>query len=374
MSTPAETLSDTSLLATLTLWRCENVGPVTFRKLLETYGTAEKALDILPELARAGGRKRPIKQPDPAKIEAEIDATHRLGGRYLGHLDPAFPPLLKAAEDAPPVIGIVGDATLFQRRAVGIVGARNASLNGRKLAAQLATELGQAGFVVVSGLARGIDTAAHQGSLATGTLACLAGGLDNFYPRENEELQRRIAEAGCLVTEQPPATRPTATHFPRRNRIISGLSEGVLVVEAAARSGSLITARLAGEQGREVMAIPGSPMDARASGGNRLIKEGAALIEGIDDILDVLSNRQSPSLFDPGYSYDPPPPPPLPDGDTLSRARTRILDALDHTGISVDELIRDCATPAQTVQIILLELELAGRLTRLPGNRVCIKE
>jgi len=283
-------LSTGERLARLRLIRTETVGPLSFRALIARFGTAKDAIEAVPDLAARGGRKRPLRVPSKAEAERELQAVEALGGNILFLDDVGYPPLLAAIEDAPPALIASGATHLLERPTLAIVGARNASLAGRRLTERLAREISEAGIVVVSGLARGIDTAAHKGALEGGTVAVVAGGLDVTYPRENADLQDAIAERGLLVTDEPLGTQPQARHFPKRNRIISGLSLGVLVVEAAHRSGSLITARLAGEQGREVFAVPGSPLDPRAKGANALLKSGAMLVEEAGDILDVITN------------------------------------------------------------------------------------
>jgi len=271
---PLRNLDRAERAAWLRLIRIENVGPVTFRHLLRRYGTAAKALGALPDLARRGGRRRPVVIPPAAEIAAELDAIDSLGARAIALCEPEYPPSLRAIEDAPPLLLCLGHVHLLRKPAVAIVGARNASANGRRLAERIASDLATQGLVVVSGLARGIDAAAHGGALEGGTIAVMAGGPDVFYPEENVGLYREIDERGAIVGEMPPGTVPQARHFPRRNRLVSGLALGTLVVEAAPRSGSLITARLALEQGREVMAVPGSPLDPRARGCNDLLRQG----------------------------------------------------------------------------------------------------
>ncbi|GEO80180.1 DNA processing protein DprA [Pararhodospirillum oryzae] len=355
----------------LRLIRSENVGPVTWRRLMERYGSATRALDALPGLARNGGRARPIKVCPTAAARRELETLERLGARPLFLGDPDYPPLLAALEDAPPVLVVRGHEGLLTRPTVALVGARNASANGCRLAERLAADLGAAGLVVVSGLARGLDTAAHQGALASGTVAVMAGGVDVIYPPENAVLYEQIVAAGAVVSEMPPGEQPQARHFPRRNRLISGLSLGVVVVEGAPRSGSLITARLAGDQGREVMAVPGSPLDPRAQGPNGLIKNGAALVENAQDVLRVLEPVRARPMDEPGRpSLDGTPPAPLIDESDLAAARAPLLAALDGAPVPVDELIRRCQLSPALVAVLLLELELAGRLDRHPGNRV----
>lgn len=322
----------------------------------------------LPELAARGGRAKPLRIASRAEAERELTACARIGARIIAACEPAFPPALAAIDDCPPLLTVLGHPHLLERPTVAIVGARNASLNGRKLAGMVARGLGSAGCTVVSGLARGIDTAAHEASLASGTVAVVAGGVDVAYPEENRALQALIGEQGAIIAEMPVGTHPQARHFPRRNRIISGLSLGVLVVEAALRSGSLITARMAADQGREVFAMPGSPLDPRCHGTNALIRDGAHLTESADDILRALAGR--PPLAEPPAQGNPRPPPSRPDEAEMAQARRLVLECLGPTPVQVDELIRGCQLSAAVVQTVILELELAGRLTRQPGNQV----
>lgn len=354
----------------LRLIRSENVGPVTFFRLLERYGSAAEALRALPGLAARGGRTKPLKIASRAEAERELAACARIGGRMIAACEPGFPAPLAAIDDCPPLLTVLGHPHLLARPMVAVVGARNASLNGRRLAARVAGELGAAGFTVVSGLARGIDAAAHEAALAVGTAAVVAGGADVAYPEENRGLQALIAEQGAILAEMPVGTHPQARHFPRRNRVISGLSRGVLVVEAALRSGSLITARMAAEQGREVFAMPGSPLDPRCAGTNALIRDGAHLTETADDILRILAG--CPPLAEPPAPAPPVPPPPDPDETEIAEARLLVLECLSPTPVQVDELIRGCQLSAAVVQTVILELELAGRLARLPGNQVSL--
>lgn len=372
-------LDDGERLARLRLIRTENVGPVTFRQLLARYGSAATALAALPELSRRGGRRSGIRLCSPAEAEAELAAASACGARLIAAGEPAYPALLAHIADAPPLIYVRGRPEALTPASVAMVGARNASANGVRFARDLAGDLGQAGLTVVSGLARGIDTAAHRGALATGTVAVLAGGVDHVYPPENADLYREIAEAGAVVSERPPGYAPQARDFPRRNRLISGLALGVVVVEAAIRSGSLITARLAGEQGREVFAVPGSPLDPRARGSNSLIRQGAVLTEQADDITAVLrpmietgsgAFAAKMSRFASGPMEFPEP---IDSVDvSVDTDRRDVVALLSPTPVDVDELMRQAQlTPAQ-VMTILLELELAGRLSRHTGNRVSI--
>lgn len=287
-SADVEQASEFEKLQWLRLFRTDNVGPITFYRLLEYYGSAEKALEALPELAKRGGRKKPLVAPALDQIEREYEMLLQRGGQVIIASEQSYPSPLRALDDAPPVLSILGDVSILQKSCIGMVGARNASINGRRYAEKLAGELGKNDHVVVSGLARGIDTAAHKGALNSGTIAVVAGGIDVVYPEENKELYAQIIEKGVVVAESLLGQKPYAQSFPKRNRIVSGLSQAVVVVEATQRSGSLITARMAGEQGRDVMAVPGHPMDPRASGPNHLIREGATLVRGVEDILEGL--------------------------------------------------------------------------------------
>ncbi len=366
------TLPEAERIARLRLIRSQNVGPVTFRQLLERFGDARRALEVLPDLARRGGRARPISICSKAAAAREFEHTREIGVEIVVFGDDAFPKALAATEDAPGVLLTKGHKHLFAAPALGIVGARNASAVGVRFAREIAAELGGRGLTIVSGMARGIDSAAHEGSLGTGTIAVMAGGIDIVYPAENQDLYDRIAEAGLLISEMPLGIRPQARHFPRRNRIISGLALGVLVVEAAPRSGSLITARLAGEQGREVFAVPGSPLDPRSRGANNLIRQGAVLTESADDIMNVLDEIMRRPLEEPDGDRVPgPAPTPLGD-DELDTARRIVHQKLSPAPIPVDELVRQCHLTPGAVLTILLELELAGSLQRHPGNQVSL--
>jgi DNA processing protein len=373
MAPASRALNPAERLDWLRLIRSENVGPITFYQLLQRFGAASVALEALPGFARRGGRSGSIQICSRADAQREMAALDKAGGRFVAWGEPDYPPALAVVEDAPPLLSVVGDPQLLQRRAIAVVGARNASANGRRFALDIAAELGRSGFLVVSGLARGIDAAAHQGALETGTLAVVAGGADVVYPEENRALHEAIAERGVIAAELPVGTEPQARHFPRRNRIISGVSMGVLVVEAALKSGSLITARFALEQGREVFAVPGSPMDPRARGANDLIRGGATLVEGIEDVLGALGGQLSAprrQVFTPPVSL------PLTDGNEtdnqVAAVRAKVLEGLGPSPVQVDELVRQCQLSPAIVATILLELELAGRLERQPGNRVTL--
>jgi DNA processing protein len=362
-------MTEAEKLAWLRLTHTENVGPVTFHQLVARYGSATAALEALPELAARGGLKRKLTVPSPAECEKELAALKHAKAAVLASCETAYPALLKQIPDAPPVLLVQGHANLLHKPCVAFVGARNASLNGRRLAEKLARDVGQAGWIVVSGLAAGIDGAAHQGALTTGTIGVIAGGFDHIYPPEHAALYDKLRESGVIVTEMPLGTGIKPQLFPRRNRIVSGLCRGTVVIEAALKSGSLITARLATEQGREVMAIPGSPLDPRSGGTNRLIKDGATLIEGAADILACLEDISARESEAPSFT---PKPPEKIDESAVDAARLTLLSALSPVPVPVDEVIRLCDLPSPVVSAALLELELAGRVTRLPGNQVAL--
>ena len=365
------TLSDAERLDWLRLARSENVGPVTFFALLERFATAAAVLDALPALARRGGRRRPIKVCARAAAEREIEALAALGGRMIALVEPDYPAPLAAIADPPPVIALRGRADLLATDCIAVVGARNASANGLHFAERLAAELGAAGLTVVSGMARGIDARAHAGAIESGTVAVMGGGVDVLYPKENASLFERLLADGAVIAEAPLGTVPMGRHFPRRNRIIAGLSRGVVVVEGAARSGSLITARLALEQGREVMAVPGSPLDPRASGPNRLIRQGATLVEGANDVLDALAEGGRPVLAERRQRWQSDTAHAMPQEDEApADARESLAQLLGPSPVPVDLLVRQSRLTPAMVATILLELELAGRLERHPGNRV----
>ncbi|OJX79504.1 DNA-processing protein DprA [Magnetospirillum sp. 64-120] len=365
-------LSDSERLDWLRLIRSENVGPRTFLRLLERYGSAARALAELPELARRGGRARPIVVCPKSQAQAEMDAARNLGCTILAGCEPGYPRLLAATDDAPPVLYALGNASLLTKSMIAMVGARNASVNGRNLTRRMAAELGRDDLVVVSGLARGIDTAAHEGSLPSGTVAVMAGGLDVVYPPENQRLFDDVVAMGCAVSEMPPGTQPQASHFPRRNRIVSGMALGVVVVEANLKSGSLITARMAADQGREVFAVPGHPMDPRAQGPNDLIRHGATLTETAADVTRVVFDLlRRPLAEDRSVPFTTAPQAAL-DENLLARARALVLESLGPMPVAVDLLIRECQLSASVVSMVLLELELAGRLERLPGQQVAL--
>ena len=348
----------------LRLIRSANIGPVTYRQLLRRFGSAAAALDALPDLAQRGGGASPRIATD-AEARREIDAVHARGGRLIFVGEAPYPALLEASEAAPPVLSVAGDTGLLDRAMVAMVGARNASAAACRFARGLASDLADADLVVVSGLARGIDAAAHWGSLEGGTIGVVAGGFDIAYPPENAELQAKIAQQGLVVAEMPVGTQPQARHFPRRNRIIAGLCAGTVVIEAAPKSGSLITARLAAEAGREVMAVPGSPLDPRAQGCNALIRDGATLVQSAADVLESLGTIGGQMAM-PATRYDFGPVA-LEASDGERHGVERLLSP---TPVAIDELVRQSGLAPATVAGVLLDLELGGRLVRHAGGRV----
>jgi DNA processing protein len=365
-------ITPTEKLCWLRLIRSENVGPVTFFQLLNRFGSAQKALEQIPELAQKGGARRAIRVFSRSNAIAEIEALKAIGGRMIAACEPDYPPLLREIHDPPPMISIRGHSSLLAADILGIVGSRNASAVAIKLTQKFADALGKQDLKIASGLARGIDAAAHSASLQSGTIGVVGGGVDVVYPKENQSLHDEIAERGCIIAEQPLGTQPQARHFPRRNRIISGLSLGVLVVEATPKSGSLITARMAAEQGREVFAIPGSPMDPRAKGTNNLIRNGAVLTDTPEDIIDELKIKRSRHLSEPDQPSRPMAPPQQPNDDEVARARPIIQALLSPIAIEIDDIIRQSVQSPAVVLTILLELELAGRIERHFGNRVSL--
>lgn len=367
-------LTDKQRIAWLRLIRSDNVGPSTFRDLINHYGSAETALAMLPELSQRGGSTRAIRIASEQDALRELEALHRFGGRFIGIGEPDYPQALREIDGAPPLLAVKGNLAMATRPAIGIVGSRNASISGAKFAAMIARACGQAGYAVISGLARGIDTAAHRASLETGTIAAMAGGLDQPYPPENIGLLNEIWDGnGLAVSEMPFGWEPRARDFPRRNRLIAGIPLGVAVVEAATRSGSLITARLAGEFGRLVFAVPGSPLDPRCEGTNGLLKDGAMIVTRPEDIVDALRPLTEPDLFRPqlaeapversGKTLSPPP------DDT---DRDQVVVALGPTPVEIDDIIRHTGLSVSSVHSVLLELDMAGRLHRHPGGLVSI--
>ena len=377
---PTRSLTDEQRIDWLRLIRSTNVGPTTFRQLLNRFGTAHNALDALPELTRRGGAKSIPAIATRDQAIAELEELDRMGARMVALGEPDYPVLLAHIHAPPPLLAIYGSMARNTPETIGIVGARNASAAGRKLCATIAAELGQAGYVIASGLARGIDTTAHAATLETGTIAFFAGGLDQVYPPENTALASAIVDAGgALISEMPLGTLPRARDFPRRNRLVSGASRGVLVVEAAQRSGSLITARMALEQNREVFAVPGFPLDPRAKGTNSLIRQGACLVTCAADLIAELQTRHSPADL---FREEAPGPleemeqAELPHAsastDPAEDERQRVADALSTTPLPIDDLIAATGLPASLVQTILLEMDLAGRIERSAGQLVAL--
>lgn len=363
-------LADDQRLAWLQLVRSENVGPQTFLDLIRRYGTASSALDALPDLVQRG-RGRSIRIASRESAERELEQIYKIKARMICLGEPDYPLALRVADAPPPIITVLGDPAVLTRTFVAFVGSRNCSLAGAKLTAKLSQEVGLAGFATVSGLARGIDTAAHAATLQEGTVAVFAGGIDHIYPSENQDLARSIIDnSGALVSEMPFGWKPRAHDFPRRNRIVAGMALGLVVVEAAKRSGSLISARLANEMGRIVFAVPGSPLDPRSEGANHLIKQGAQLVTHSSDIIEALqtiSNLQVQETYsarendETDYSYEP--------GDD---ERKRLMAAIGHTPTNIDELIRFTGLSPASVATLILELDIAGKVERLSGNQVML--
>ena len=379
MSRDGETKSGIALtekqkLSWLRLIRSDNIGPATFRDLINHFGSAEAALEALPDLSQRGGAARSPRIATLAQAEREMETATRFGARFVGIGEPDYPPALREIDGAPPLIAMKGSSATTTRPSLGIVGSRNASINGAKFAAMLARQCGQAGYTIASGLARGIDAAAHAASLSTGTVAMLAGGLDKPYPPENFRLLDDIyANGGTTISEMPFGWEPRARDFPRRNRLIAGVSLGVLIVEAAERSGSLITARLAGDFGRLVFAVPGSPLDSRCHGTNRLIKDGATLVTEAADILDALSPMMEPRFDLTHVARDGTEDQPISQGaghHAGDKERAILAEALGPSPVETDDIIRHTGLPASTVYLLLLELDIAGKLNRHSGGRI----
>lgn len=361
----------------LRLIRSANIGPVTYSQLIGRFGSAKKALEAIPELARRGGARAPrIAKVDA--IHSELENVERLEARLLFIDDPAYPTQLAELSNAPPVLIYQGSLEHLRRPAISIVGARNASAAACRFARDLANSLNNSGATIVSGLARGIDTAVHKGSIQKSTIGVIAGGIDVFFPPENEELQRQVAKQGLLLSEQPPGTEPRARHFPYRNRIIAGLAQGTVVVEAALRSGSLITARLTAEAGRHVMAVPGSPLDPRSRGCNNLIREGATLVQSAEDVMELIQHIDSRAeatnqSYHRGNQENNSKVREQNDHEATDLDRQVIYNLLSFTSVGNDELIRQSGISPSTVQLVLLELELAGKIVRHAGGRVSLK-
>jgi DNA processing protein len=369
MNTPSPAkaeITDAERIDRLRLIRSDNVGPRTFRSLVRHFGSARAALERLPEFARRGGASRPQRIPSEADARNELEACARLGVKLMAPGEDGYPPRLAELDDAPPLLGVRGIRDVLMRPIIAIVGSRNASAAGLKFAGVLAHDLADAGFVVASGLARGIDQAAHRASIEGGTLAVLAGGHDRIYPPEHADLLTAILASGAAISEMPLGYVARAHDFPRRNRLVSGASLGVIVVEAALRSGSLITARLANEQGREVFAVPGSPLDPRAAGTNGLIKQGATLITEASDVIEAVE----PIMGRPIELREDEIETLAPDPDGAMRAR--IVSLLGPTPVQLDDLIRLSGASPAVVRTVLLELELAGRLERHGGGLISL--
>lgn len=355
----------------------ENVGPITFRNLVAYFGSPKEALCHLDEFAKRGGRKKPIIRAGDKQVTEQLKKAEEMGVEILPLNHPEYPKLLKTIEDAPPILYAKGHLTLTRKTCVGIVGTRGASLNGKNFTRHLAYELSKADFTVVSGMAKGIDSAAHQGALSNtdgkgGTVAVVGTGLDDVYPKENKALCDELYSRGCVLTELPFGSPIAPQNFPRRNRIISGLSKGIVVIEAQLRSGSLITARMANDQGRNVFAVPGFPLEARSEGPNNLLKNGARLVEKATDIIDTLNDlTHTFQMEEPTFNQLFEPISVISDSD-LEQARKIIVENLSFETTGIDELIRGTQLPTQLVSIILVELELAGRIERFPGNRVSL--
>lgn len=370
-------LTDEQRLNWLRLIRSDNVGPATFRDLINHFRSASAALEALPDLIARGGSAGKIRIASRHRAEAEMEAAAGCGACFIGMGEPDYPPALRSVDYPPPLICVRGNRKILSRNSLAIVGSRNASINGMRLASRFASELGQADFAIISGLARGIDASAHEGSMASGTIAVFAGGVDQVFPEENRELAANILQSGgAIVSEMPVGWSPRAKDFPRRNRLVAGISSGLLVVEAAKRSGSLISARLANEAGRPVYALPGSPLDPRCAGTNWLIKQGAMLVTEPGDIISDLEDSRSPDLF--GFSgeneaadFEGDVAEPV-ERDTPEAVRKAIIMALGPSPVEVDDIIRFTGASAPEVQLVLIELDLAGRLERHGGNRVSL--
>jgi DNA processing protein len=366
-------LAEDSLVDVLRLIRSENIGCITFFKLIRRCGSAKQALEMLPTLSQQGGRKQALRLYAQSKAEDEIAHAHKLGAQFLVYGSTDYPALLTQIPDAPPLLAAWGQPTLWHTKPIiGMVGARNASAAGCQFTRKIAAELSSQGIIVASGLARGIDTHAHEGSIQHGTVAVIAGGIDNIYPPENENLTQRIREIGCVLAEAPLGTAPQARHFPARNRIIAGMSRAIIITEAAQKSGSLITADYANDYGREVLAVPGSPMDPRSYGANMLIRQGATLIRSCEDVLEALHAPlpalAQTSLFEaqiPLYTREP-------DEQTMQHARAVIEGKLSFTPVAMDEILEQTGIDANIFFTILLEKELAGVILRHNGGKISL--
>ena len=369
-------LTDRQRLAWLRLIRSDNVGPATFRDLINHFGSAETAIEMLPELSARGGSTRPIRIATVDEAHRELDAVRSFGAELIGIGEPDYPSALRQIDGAPPLLTMKGNLDVTQQPAIGIVGSRNASISGAKFAAMMAHDCGRAGYAIVSGLARGIDAAAHRASLDTGTIAAMAGGIDQPYPPENLPLLDEICRGnGLAISEMPFGWEPRARDFPRRNRLIAGIALGLVVIEAAERSGSLITARRAADFGRLVFAVPGSPLDPRCHGTNDLLKNGAIVTTEPKDVLQALAPLSQVDLFSLPEVEEPPTEKEMPMAMPPSEnERFLIIDALGPTPVDIDDVIRHTGVPANKVYLVLLELDLAGRLHRHPRGMVSIAD
>lgn len=362
---------DSNQIDQLQLFRTKNVGPVIYRQLLRKFGTAAKAMEALGPLSRQGGRTKALKAVSRTQILSEIVELDKIGGRFIFENSEHYPDVLRNISDAPPVIACLGHHHLLSKPQIAIVGARNASSQAQKLAYEFAKDLGRKhGYVISSGMARGIDKAAHEGAMDSGTIAVVAGGIDSIYPTENKALYEEIKAQGCIIAEAPFGVSPLARHFPRRNRLIAGLSFGILVIEAALKSGSLITARLAADYGREVFAVPGSPLDARSRGCNGLLRDGAILAETPDDIIGHLTQYNISEPYNMGDLFTDSMLSDIEEESISEDLRKRVLGLLSPSPCHIDDIIRDSEARTSEVITVLMELELAGKTERLPGNRV----
>jgi len=367
-------MTDENTINILRLIRSENIGPKTFYSLLCLHKNAEKALEALPAMSKKGGRDKPLKICSKSDAIKEIEFAAKKGAKIITYKDACYPRILSQISDSPPVLTVYGNADILNNNMVAIVGARNASANGCRFAEHIATELGLSGIVSASGLARGIDTAAHKGSLDTGTIAVVAGGIDKIYPPENKDLFKAIGEKGAVIAEMPFGAVPKAQNFPRRNRIISGISLGTIVVEASMNSGSLITARMTLEQNREVFAVPGSPLDPRCKGTNKLIKDGAHLVESAEDVLahiDYMRGARDQAMFDKEQQFNSPSTSYMSDKE-VDKHRNLIIQKIGTSPTAIDDIIAQTDIAANIVLTVILELELAGRLDRHFGNKVSL--
>jgi DNA processing protein len=370
---PNPSLRGTDPVDAIRLIRSENVGPMTFFHLVKFCGSVAKALEMAPGLSQRGGRKKPIVITPKAEAQREFEALTKYGARVLLYGEEEYPRLLQTISDAPPVITVRGHTHLFAHdKLIGIVGARNASANGCAFARRISEELGGSGYTVVSGLARGIDSHAHRGSMVSGTVAVIGGGIDNIYPPENEALYVEIAEAGAIISEMPFGMKPHAHSFPGRNRIIAGMTRGVAVIEASLKSGSLITAHYALDYGREVFAVPGSPMDPRCTGTNGLIKQGAHMLENARDIISNLSPMGALPLAEAEHGGFSEPMAAIPAEETMRDARAAVTQALSPSPTLLEEILQVTDLTPHLLMAVLLEFELAGRLQRHPGAKVSL--